>query len=428
MVVEAQEIRLAPIRRAPNMDDARKAAEVAATHPRVEQVLVFGSVARGDASEWSDIDLLVLIGDVSNKEWGDASHEIRSDVNHACADIEGKPIDVIVQRRADFEYLSANVSASFEHVAWGDAVLLYQSSPDLMPARGKVNGVPRDNLALAAEHVKSACRNVDNLQNTIDNISAREARMTASPSNTGRSIENLRENRYSKLLEEGHMVIELSFRSAASSSEGLSLGKGHEIGDYISMMGDTPERAALAEAVDPLRRDNKIRTWRLASYTGHIKEWAAETTAENASAHIDAALTCSRVAIEAVESRAGENQSLLDTMVGTREALTDLENSPRSPAELESGPATPAKRSRRGLKELFRGSKRKRDQQFPPSPDTSQHVVGLPVSHDELVEAGAIMSGGSGGKCGHPTPDGDHKTCQNPHPGAGGTCSGGHQR
>ena len=424
MAVEATEVRLAPISRAPTMDDARKAAEAAGADPRVEQVLVFGSVARGDASEHSDIDLLVLIGDASNDEWGKASHEILSEVNTACGDVWDRPIDLIVQRRADFEYLSTYVTASFEHVAWGEAVTLYQSFPNLKPAHGAIDGVPRDNLALAATHIKSARRHVNAIRGSIRGIPTTEAETAASSPNSAQSIEDEREDRYSKFLEEAHMVIEQSFRSVASSSDGRSLGKGHDIDDFLSKMDDIPEKSALEKAVEPLRKGEVLKSWRLVAYTGHLTEWVAEITAENASAHIEAALACSRIAIEAIERRAGGNQDLLDTIAGTREALAYLKDSPRSPAELESGPVTTTKESRRGLARLFGG---RRDHPPSPQPDPSEHVVGLPFSHDELVEAGAMLSG-STGQCGHPTPGGENDTCQNPHPGTGGTCSAGHQR
>ena len=39
------------------------------------QVLLFGSQARGSANEWSDVDLLVVIGDVTDKR--QAAIEIR---------------------------------------------------------------------------------------------------------------------------------------------------------------------------------------------------------------------------------------------------------------------------------------------------------------------------------------------------------------
>ena len=412
------------------MDDARKAAEAAGADPRVEQVLVFGSVARGEASEWSDIDLLVLIGDISNEEWEKASHEIRSDVNLSCCEVWGKPIDILVQRRADFEHLSTNVTASFEYVAWGDAVVLYQSSPEQVPARCKVDGVPLDNQALAAEYVDSASPHIDTLLDIIRGIPIKEAEDDTDPPGDRHSIDKRRKNRYCKLLEEAHMVIEQSFRAVASSSEGLSLGKGHQIDDYLSMMDDTPERSALAEAVETLRMDNKeLKSWRLVAYTRRSVEWMTEATSENASAHIEVALVCSRIAINAVETRAGRSQSVLDTMAETRKTLARLEDLPRTPAELESGPAALTKGSRRSLEGLLgaAATRQKKDQQISPPRDTSQYVVGLPFSHDELVEAGSALSGG-GGKCGYPTPDGEHKTCQNPHPGSGRTCSAGHQR
>ena len=59
-----------------------------------------------------------------------------------------------------------------------------------------------------------------------------------------------------------------------------------------------------------------------------------------------------------------------------------------------------------------------------PEQPSKTTVVGLPFSHDELTTMAS--SGGGVGLCGAPTKTGE--TCQNPHPGPGGTCAAGHRR
>ena len=50
-----------PIQEVPSVQDARKIADrLAGAFPAIETVLLCGSVARGDADNWSDIDLVVI--------------------------------------------------------------------------------------------------------------------------------------------------------------------------------------------------------------------------------------------------------------------------------------------------------------------------------------------------------------------------------
>lgn len=51
-------------RRTPTLQDARSIARtLVATFPGIDAICLYGSVARGDATEWSDIDLLVTGSD-----------------------------------------------------------------------------------------------------------------------------------------------------------------------------------------------------------------------------------------------------------------------------------------------------------------------------------------------------------------------------
>ena len=48
----------------PTVDDAQAIVrQLVRAHPSIEGVIVFGSVARGDADEWSDVDLVVIGSD-----------------------------------------------------------------------------------------------------------------------------------------------------------------------------------------------------------------------------------------------------------------------------------------------------------------------------------------------------------------------------
>ena len=96
----------------PSLADADiAAAAAAAADCRVEEVMVFGSVARGEARHGSDIDLLVLTADCTPADL----RKIECTLPTAAWEATGLPVDVVVERRVAFEYLSRNVTASFEY-------------------------------------------------------------------------------------------------------------------------------------------------------------------------------------------------------------------------------------------------------------------------------------------------------------------------
>ncbi|MCY4036203.1 MAG: nucleotidyltransferase domain-containing protein [bacterium] len=321
----------------PTVEDARRLGAIAGADPRVEQVIVFGSVGRGDASEWSDIDLVVLLGDIPKDE----RRKARSAISSAMRRESSWPLDLVVLPRLDFEHSVRHVTPSFEHYLMSDGgVVVYQSSDPLPPATGTLQRVARDNLALAVQQMESAKQSVLPLVRTINNIPADEERFASSDSLL---LAEERANRYMTLLQHAHMVIEQSFRATASAVDGRSLGSGHQIDEYLARMGDTPERAALKAAVEPLRGEEgaELQSWRLASYAGHLEEWADRITAENASAHIDAAVACTRKAAEKIKTGLAARGSPMDKIRSIEHSILLLEQTPHTPAELTTGPATP---------------------------------------------------------------------------------------
>lgn len=61
------------------------------------QIILFGSVARGDDTADSDVDLLVIFDEISGRR-----RDLATEIQRALADI-GAPVDVIVTDRADLD-------------------------------------------------------------------------------------------------------------------------------------------------------------------------------------------------------------------------------------------------------------------------------------------------------------------------------------
>ncbi len=95
--------------------DAAVARLVAAAHP--QRIILFGSRARGDAHSHSDVDLLVIKRQVSNR------YEELVDLDRALAGLI-MPVDLLLVTEAEFERRSAQ-PGTVEHAARQEGQVLY---------------------------------------------------------------------------------------------------------------------------------------------------------------------------------------------------------------------------------------------------------------------------------------------------------------
>jgi uncharacterized protein len=95
--------------------DAARRAAAAATHPA--SVMLFGSYARGEADDQSDLDLLIIEDEVADKAGSIC-------VFIAPSDRLGVGVDVLVFSRRDFERRSL-VPGSLPHRVRQEGRLLY---------------------------------------------------------------------------------------------------------------------------------------------------------------------------------------------------------------------------------------------------------------------------------------------------------------
>ena len=337
------------------MDDARLAAEAVSADARVGRVLLFGSVARGEAARRSDIDLMVVVADSCDDE---EMRRLEAAAGRAARGAVDWPVDVVLRRRSAFEHMARNVSASLEADIAGHAVVVYQGVSD----SGEIDpdileGVPRDSIELAGEQAKSAVRSVGGIEAEIDGISNQEAKIAA-----GENAGEVRQMRYARILEASHMVLEQCFRAVSSAVDERSLGTRHELDAYLEAMGDSAEKKALAGAVAGIRNSGEeLRTWRLTSYTMALDEWQQEMTAKNASAHIAAAVECARIAAACIAARATEASPAAAMAATLAGAADSLDARPHSAEELERGaPAGRGPRIERPARSLLRFWKARR--------------------------------------------------------------------
>ena len=105
--------------KAPCRADAKRAAE-ALVAAGVSRVVLFGSVARGGATELSDIDLVAIYDDLDYGE----RRERKAELTELLGYVVGHPADVLVTDRPEWKVRTEQVLTSFENRVAGEGVVL----------------------------------------------------------------------------------------------------------------------------------------------------------------------------------------------------------------------------------------------------------------------------------------------------------------
>ena len=323
----------------PTVDDIRRATGqgVVVDDPRVETVYVFGSVARGEATDDSDVDVIVVIADDTSS---DEYRQLDVIMRVHFGDSTGCSVDLMLRRRSEFDHMVSNVSASVEHYVVSDAVRVYETDKRSTPT-GNIGSMPRNNLALAVNDATTMTKRLTALTSRIRDIPGEEAQAKAaggSQADTDRATATSRASRYESLLQDSHMVIEQALRSTAAAMDNKSLGKGHELDKLLPEMSDTPEKQALSDVIDTLRgEDGKTKTWRFVDYVATKPEWAREITAENALKHVSAATACGRLVSDTLDEYASNEPDLHNVVSILNRGLDTLDSGLRGHGDLETG-------------------------------------------------------------------------------------------
>jgi len=290
---------------APTLQDARRLAEeIARDDARVGRVLVFGSVARGDAGPDSDLDLVLLLCEDFSGDLQKAKLELHDLAVRRC----GASSDVIVRTEQQWKHLTANVSASFDAAIAKETTELFArpSQGSGAMSDGSLEGVARDNLDPAAHRLRSAIHELDSIEQSLRTIPDWEAEDI--PERVARgltTVDRMRRSRYLRLLTDAHMAVEMAVKSVIAA-EGTTPRRSHNIDELVAAVEDRPTRDALDTATTMQHEaEGRIRNWRFGAYeTGEDGDWQASVNAANAADHIRAAVAAARIAAGFLDGRA----------------------------------------------------------------------------------------------------------------------------
>ena len=203
----------------PCLEDARRVGEGFVALGAV-RVLVFGSVARGEAADGSDIDLVAVFDDLGD-------YRCRSDVQRrlvkSAAESSGFGVDVWVTDRAEWARRTTQVSSSLEAAIADGAVVVAdagaggQTDVDW----GKEIGMPPDNRAEALSRLGDVRNALSRVEDRLEQ-GAREQRAT-----TAGDARRYGEARYERM-------VDICFHSQKTIESALKT--------VVCLVGGRPER------------------------------------------------------------------------------------------------------------------------------------------------------------------------------------------
>ena len=227
---------------APDRAAAERAA-AALADAGVARVVLFGSVARGDAGERSDIDLLAIYDDLDyTRRW-----ERRWELASVAAAAAGHPVDVVVTDRPEWKVRTERVNTSLESRAAHQGVILVDRPPGVVNW-DKEMVMPVDDYQEALYRLGLAANAVRTLHGHLEPGSVE--RIERQLGNEVRTFDEY-QVRLLRACGEAHAVVEASIKSlihlaAAPGAEAW----GHDIAKLCNQMVE-PHRSALVALLKP---------------------------------------------------------------------------------------------------------------------------------------------------------------------------------
>ncbi|MXZ31106.1 MAG: nucleotidyltransferase domain-containing protein [Acidimicrobiia bacterium] len=276
---------------APSVAAARLAADELAA-AGAGQVLLFGSVARGEGRPHSDIDLVAIFDDLDYSRRWNLRYELTRRAGAAC----GHSVDVHVTDRPEWARRVDQVSASFEARIAPDAMALIDR-----PAKSvnwhKEIGLPDTNDKEAEQRLDDARRELNRLRDCLQPTD-----WEARAAETGETAEHEQHQR-DRLIDvcaKAAMAIEHSVK-ALTALDGRPVRHLHNIAE---LLGGLPERKpAVDRALASLTHED-VSMWRQAgTYAADRPKLTLAETADLARRLAAAACSVAEIAVAEFKAR-----------------------------------------------------------------------------------------------------------------------------
>ena len=292
----------------PTRLDARRAAQELAA-AGASRVLLFGSVARGDAGERSDIDLVAVFDDIDYSR----RRNLREDLCALAEAAAGRPVEVLVTDRPEWRCRTSEVSSSFEAGIALDAVVLVDR-PAGAVRWDKEIGLPDTNQAEALGRLDEAAKALNSmLARLLPDDWESAAFMSGDDSG-----DNYRRNwRMMDVCSSGAMAVETSLKALAALT-GTPAPSKHQIDLLVPLAGG--RRHDVSDALEALHentlREHKapyddVTIWRAAgTYIADRPDIDLEVTSRLAPEIAQAAVGLTAMAADDIEAQTGPDPAI----------------------------------------------------------------------------------------------------------------------
>ncbi len=293
----------------PTLETAQRIAEVFVAEHGVAEVAVFGSVARGEATPDSDIDLVAIYPDMDySQRWNLISH-----LKGVARDISGRDVDVLATDWPEWKLRSTEVTLSFEHAISDDSlVLAQQSDPYRHLTKDKI-GLPMNNEEQILQWIASSKQAVNQIWANIEVSRPERAAMSRldgdEPSDNQRLM-NARRHRLRALGAVTAESVEQGLKLLVAL-EGRTPPKTHSAVELLNMLPNT-----ISDDLEGFLTDEewgRIEEWRQAGTYSDIWEklaFSEEEVVEEIERYYNVIILVMPAAIEEFEKRYGRSQDV----------------------------------------------------------------------------------------------------------------------
>lgn len=261
---------------APTLVDAKRAG-AQLVKAGASRVLLFGSVANGEARLESDIDLVAIFDDIDYRERLAMQLNLRAAAEKAV----DRRVEVLVTDWPEWKCRTEEVTASFEAAVAGDAVVLFDREPGEV-AWDKEIGLPDNNDRDALDRLAEAANALGAMARAT---AADEHEMTAMRLGNLEALAIRRHWRLIEVCSDGAMATETALK-AMVALDGGKAEKTHEIDELVRETGKWMNVACAA--LSDLERNTVGRD---AREYGDVSMWRSAGTYIKERSDVDLAVT-----------------------------------------------------------------------------------------------------------------------------------------
>ena len=245
----------APVKsgRLPTVDMARTAArDMADRVPGIRRICLYGSVARGEATPESDVDLLIVFDDIDYAERKRIASRCRSALDDARSGIDHR-VSVVVTDTREWSTRS-ELFTSFERAISADLVDLHQSKePVIRMNKDKAMDKPTSDLDEAYKRLHEAWVAYDRANGSF---LPRPKEIELHHDDPNEELSWYQYYRYVNIVTNIDMVLETSLKALHHTMRNAPPPKTHRLDALLNSLPDSIETENVRNAISTLKVTN----------------------------------------------------------------------------------------------------------------------------------------------------------------------------